>query len=156
LDLNQFLPAQYNGSNAEGVWQDPASGTIYVVGYADNATTGNREAVMWVNGPGVNLITSPAAPADCSVGVRGALTYSVRLLNARPVAPGPVTLTAALPGGGVATFASSIPPPTTVTSTQLPYALGPLAASGAFTDVSIVLTAVGAGASASITATAAT
>jgi len=156
-DLSVFLPATYNNSGAVGIWRHADSGTTYVVGYAENTSTGSRrEAIMWVNGPGINLITSPAAPADCSAGVGGELTYSVRVLNAGPTDSGPVTLTVDLPPSAVATYSSAVPAPTSVSATQLAFTIGPIAGSGAFADVSITLTAAGAGATATITASAAT
>jgi hypothetical protein len=154
-DLSVFLPANYTTSAAVGIWRHAASGTTYVVGYAQNTAASNRrEAVMWVNGPGVNLITSPAAPADCSAAAGGTLAYSVRVLNAGADASGPVTLTVDLPPAGVATYAQATPAPTNVTATQLTFDVSPLAALGGFSDVSITLNAVGGGATATITASA--
>jgi hypothetical protein len=118
------------------------SGTTYVVGYGVNATTTRNEALMWVNGPGVNLITSPAAPADDSASVGGSVPFTVRVLNAGASAAGQVTLTVDLPPASIATFASAVPAPTTVSATQAVFNLGALGAGGAFADVSITLTAV--------------
>jgi uncharacterized repeat protein (TIGR01451 family) len=139
-DLQQYLPAPLTESNALGVWRHAASGTTYVVGYGFNATSNQREAVMWVNGPGVNLITSPAAPADDSAAVGEPITFTVRVLNAGPVAASPVTLTIDLPPASIATYTSAVPAPASVTATQVVFNLGSLAGSGAFTDVSITLT----------------
>jgi hypothetical protein len=141
-DLHAFVPAEYSQSDALGIWRHMDSGTTYVVGYGVNATTTRNEALMWVNGPGVNLITSPAAPADDSASVGGSVPFTVRVLNAGASAAGQVTLTVDLPPASIATFASAVPAPTTVSATQAVFNLGALGAGGAFADVSITLTAV--------------
>jgi hypothetical protein len=47
VSLQQFLPPTHGGySQANAVYQDGA--TIYVGGWADNATTGFEEAILWI------------------------------------------------------------------------------------------------------------
>jgi hypothetical protein len=47
LNLHQFLPPQYtNFSSARAVYQDGP--TIYVGGWAENATTSYNEAILWI------------------------------------------------------------------------------------------------------------
>ncbi|HYD01394.1 MAG TPA: GC-type dockerin domain-anchored protein [Phycisphaerales bacterium] len=153
-DIHVHLPANLTESNALGVWRHAPSGTAYIVGYGLNSGTGQREAIMWVNGEGTNLITSAAAPADNSAAAGQPMTYSVRVVNAGPVASGPVTLTVALPASGVAAYDDATPSPATVGLSQLTFSLPSLAGSGGTTDVSITLTAMAEGATAVLTATA--
>jgi hypothetical protein len=156
-DIHQYLPAGLTESNALGVWRHEASGTTYIVGWGLRGATQQREAVMWVNGSGTNLIASAAAPADSSAAPGQPMTYAVHVLNAGPVASGPVTLTVTLPPAGVATFASSTPAPTSLTSSQAVFTLSPISGSGgAAPNVSITLTAHGSGTTATITAAAST
>ena len=156
MDIHQYLPAGMTESNALGVWRHAASGTLYIVGYGLNSATNQRQAVMWVNGEGTNLIASAAAPADDSAAPGQPMAYTVRVQNAGPVASGPVTLTVTLPPAGVATYASATPAPSSVSSSQVTFTLPSIAGSGALTDVSITLTAVGSGTTATLAATAAT
>lgn len=154
FDIHQFLPANLTESNAHGIWRHAESGTTYIVGYGLNSGTNQREAIMWVNGEGVNLITSPGAPVDGSVAAGQPMNFTVRVLNAGPVASGPTTLTIGLPSAGVAAYASATPAPANITATQVTFNLGSIGGSGGFADVSLTLTAGGAGLDAVITATA--
>jgi len=152
-DLHQYLPAQFTQSNALGVWKHAPSGSTYIVGYA-GADDNHRHAVMWVKSGGVNLIVSPGAPRDDTAGAGQSMAYSVRILNAGAVASGPIALTVDLPPTAAAAYVSAVPAPSGVTPAQLTFNLPSLAGAGAFTDLSITLTAVGQGATAAITATA--
>ena len=82
------------------------------------------------------------------------MTFTVRVLNAGPVASGPTTLTIALPAAGVAAYANATPAPASVSATQATFNLGSINGSGGFADVTITLTAGGAGLNAAITASA--
>jgi len=46
-DLHAYLPSQYVGSEARGVWVD--GGVTYVAGFGANGTTGLKEAVLWIS-----------------------------------------------------------------------------------------------------------
>jgi hypothetical protein len=46
VDLESFLPANYFGSNALGVWTDGQ--TIQVAGWAVNNTLNRAEAILWI------------------------------------------------------------------------------------------------------------
>jgi hypothetical protein len=147
VDLHDALPAgAYSMSVAFGIWRHMESGTTYVVGSATNAETLNTEAMMWVTGPGVNLITSALAPADCSTAPGDTMVYTARVINAGEDAAGSVTLTVELPPASVATFAGSSPAPSSVSPTHVTIDLGSLAGVGGYADVTVNLTAVQAGA----------
>ena len=150
IDLHPTLPPEYTTSNAQGIWRHEESGTTYIVGHAHNSVLDRDEAIMWVTGPGVNLITSATAPADCSAAPGDQLTFTARILNAGAESSGPVTLTVHLPPAGVATFASSTPAPSTVSPTQITIDLPDLSPLGGHADVSVTLTAVGQGAAAEL------
>ncbi len=150
IDLHPTLPPEYTTSNAQGIWRHEESGTAYIVGHAHNSVTGQDEAIMWVTGPGVNLITGAAAPADCAAAPGDELTFTARVLNAGAESSGPVTLTVQLPPAGVATFTSSTPAPSTVSPTQITIDLPDLAPLGGYADVTVTLTAVGQGGTAEL------
>ncbi|MFT3683870.1 MAG: hypothetical protein QM783_02900 [Phycisphaerales bacterium] len=111
VDLQQYLAAPLNESNALGVRRHEASGTTYVVGWALNTSNNQRRAVMWVDSQGTNLIVSPSAPVDNSASAGQSMAYNVHIVNAGPVASGPVTLTVTLPAPWLATFAGATPAP---------------------------------------------
>jgi hypothetical protein len=46
VDLHTFLPPAFTSSQACGIWHD--SSFIYVVGFGQNGSTGQTEALMWV------------------------------------------------------------------------------------------------------------
>ncbi|MFO0832015.1 MAG: hypothetical protein U0637_09245 [Phycisphaerales bacterium] len=154
LDIHQYVPAPYSESNALGIWRHESSGTIYVVGYGLNSVTNQTEALMWVRGPGTNLIASASAPQDGSVDPGESMGYNVRVLNAGPVPSGPYTVTVDLPPASVATYVSATPSPSGVSATQLTFTMGSLAGLGGTSDIAITLNAVGAGSTATVTATA--
>jgi hypothetical protein len=62
VDLESFLPANYIGSNAFGVWTD--GHTIQVAGAAYNSTLGRSEAILWIN-----TVPEPSSFAALAVGV---------------------------------------------------------------------------------------
>src|SRR5690606_26154558 len=136
----------YTWSRANGIWRHEPSGTTYIVGdalFADGVVE-RYEAMMWVSGPGVNLITTADAPADCSAVAGDPLVYTARVVNAGADAAAAV-LTVDLPPASEAVFASAVPTPSSATPTQLVFDLGSLDANGGLVEVSITMTAVGPG-----------
>jgi hypothetical protein len=47
IDLNAFLPQEFDSASAEGIWHDQSN--TYIVGEGHNFTTGQTEALMWVS-----------------------------------------------------------------------------------------------------------
>jgi len=153
-DLHSALPPGYLTSIAQGIWRHLESGTTYVVGSAVSEATNQPHAMMWVTGPGVNLITSAEAPPSCSAAPGDAMVFTSRIINAGAEESGPVTLTVNLPPTSVATFAGSSPAPTMVSPSQVTIQLPSIPAHGGFADVTVTLTAVQAGANAEVLFTA--
>ena len=154
-DLHLALPPGYATSIALGIWRHMESGTTYVVGSATDAVTNRFQAMMWVTGPGVNLITSAEAPPDCSATAGDSLVYTGRVINAGADASGPVTVTVSLPPASVATFVGSVPAPVAVSATEVTIELASLAPTGGSADLTITLTAAQPGAVAELTISAA-
>ncbi len=150
VDLHDTLPPGYDDSVGNGIWRHTESGTTYVVGSATDSVTGRMRAMMWVTGPGVNLITGAGGPADCAAGVGDEMVFTARVVNAGAEASGPVTLTVTLPPASVATFVGSTPAPSSVSPTEVTIDLGPLAAVGGTAEVTVTLAAVGAGETAEV------
>jgi len=150
VDLHEALGSEYATSNAQGIWRHAESGTAYIVGYAHNSVRGQDEAIMWVTGPGVNLITGAAGAGDCAAAVGEEMVFRARVVNAGAEAAGAVTLTVALPPASVATFVGSTPAPSSVSPTEVTIDLGSLAALGGAAEVTVTLAAVGAGQTAEV------
>ena len=70
-DLSVQLPANYSDSFAYGVWRDTT--TTYVVGFSQNDTTGQYDAILWTVAGGVPVPSSgPWSLATLAAGLLGA------------------------------------------------------------------------------------
>jgi hypothetical protein len=47
IDLNAFLPQEFDSASAEGIWHDQSF--TYIVGEGHNFTTGQTEALLWIS-----------------------------------------------------------------------------------------------------------
>jgi hypothetical protein len=74
FDLSTFLPANYEDSNATGIWGDGTK--LYISGFARNTVTNKDEAVMWVQ-----AVPEPASTTAIVLGAIGLLARRKRILK---------------------------------------------------------------------------